>query len=1175
MLRFCFGASGAGKSTGLYEEIIKRSIKEPGKNYLIIVPDQFTMQTQKDVVRLHPSHAIMNIDVLSFGRLSHRIFEETGHGSFSVLDDVGKSLVLMRVADMLGDRLPIIGRNMHKPGYIDEVKSTISEFMQYGISDKELALLEEKSCKKGALTAKLGDLRLIYSEFLSYIQDKYITTEETLDILCSALAESDLIKDSVVVFDGFTGFTPIQYRVIKKLLMLCSEVMFSVTIDPKVDPYSDYKEQELFMLSKKTVRDLEKLEYQVNTERGASVPDFETFRNMRHSEMANKAEGGDIFIADEGVKRLEHNEALKYLEKTLFRYGNKPFDGENGSISLYQAQTPTEEIRQTMIKISDLVREHGYAYRDFAIVCGSLDAYSDIVARQAEIFDIPVYVDKNVDVLFNPFLEYVTSALGIVISGYKYEDVFHYIRSGMTDFDRKDADLLDDYVRALGIRSQKQWEDRFSRHMPKKFRPRKKDESGQERELLEMQKLEAMREHISSDLKPLFDAKKGSVRDISAALLKVIEDNNCAGKLAAYKDMFEERGDGKKAKEYQQIYDKVIGLIKQIDDLIGSDTMDLMQYRDILVTGLGDIKVGTIPQDVDRIIVGDIERTRLKEIRVLFFVGVNDGSIPSNVGGGGILSDIDRQFLTDLDTGIELAPTPRQQMYIQRLYLYMNLTKPTDRLFLSYAELGNDGKSQRPAYLIPKIKDMYPGINVERPQDGSFVSQTVNPKDSMNVLSGMLRDYAAGRAAGENGKLLMTLVEAMGGENNETIKKMTDAAFMHYESKPLAKAVALALYSANFENSVSRLEKFAGCCYSHFIKYGLHIDERQEYKFEYADLGNVFHEVLEEYTGYLITNDIDWKDLSQQESDEILNRALTKCFDSYGETILRSSARNEFISERIKRILARTVSTLQYQISKGSFKPAFVEMGFSEAGKIDEIDITLSEDEKQGITERMKLHGKIDRVDLCEDEDNVYVKVIDYKSGSKKINIASLYYGLQLQLVMYMNVAMAAEKKISGGKNVVPAAILYYHVDDPMIDGSEGMQPDVINDAIRKELKMTGLVNDNPDVIKLLDGDFTRKSDVIPVEYKTDGSFTAASKVASSEDYRKISEFVNGRIREFGKRILDGDIQVNPYEMGQSNSCKYCSYRSVCGFDEKIPGYRKRTLDIKEAEALEKILNGD
>ena len=1177
MLRFCFGASGAGKSTGLIEEIIKRSFNNTDTDYLIIVPDQFTMQTQKDVVRMHPSHAIMNIDVLSFGRLSHRVLEETSKSSFSVLDDVGKSLVLRRVADILGDRLPIIGGNMHKLGYIDEVKSIISEFMQYGIGDDSLKLLEEKSSSKAALNSKIKDLRLLYSEFLRYIQGKFITTEETLDILCKAIPQSSLLKDCVIVFDGFTGFTPIQYRVIKELLRVSQEVCVSLTISPNENPYAgSFEEQELFMLTKKTVRDLEKIEYELCKETGAIANgslDFEAWRNIRNTEMSGKTEGGDIFIKDETVMRLKDNPPLAFLEQNLFRYSSHKYGEKQASIQIFETQTAEEEVRRTMIKIRELVREEGYAYRDIAVVCGNLGAYANLVKRAARKFDIPVYIDQNTGLLLNPFIEYITSAINIAVSGYRYEDVFHYMRSGMTGFSKEDTDILENYVRALGIKGQKQWEDRFMRRMPTKFKRKKSESDDNELELIE--KLDGMRARISSELKPLFEAKERTAAEMTDALIRMIEENECSKKLELYKDKFDKFGDREKAKEYDQVYQKVMDILKQISALIGDDKLDLKEYKDILKVGFGDIEVGTIPQDVDRIIVGDIERTRLREIKALFFMGVVDGYIPSNAGGGGILSDMDRQYLTELGTGIELAPNPRQQMYIQRLYLYMNLTKPTDRLVLSYSELGNDGKSVRPAYLIPKIMSLYEGMEVERPEDAPFEEQVSCVNDSLDDLAGMMREYSLGILGDKKKTELSTLYEIIGRkyEDKDFLKKLTDAAFKHYEDKPLAKNIALALYGANLENSVSRLEKFASCCYAHFLRYGMGLSERKEYDFASTDLGNVFHEVLEKYTSEIISRKISWKDLPKEESDEILNRVLTECVDAYGETILLSNARNEFMVERIKRILIRTVDTLKYQISKGSFEPAYVEMDFREAGNIDAINIALTEDEKKKIVERMKLHGRIDRIDLCEDSDHVYVKVIDFKSGGKKLSIASLYYGLQLQLVMYMNVATAASKKIFGGKEAVPAAILYYHVDDPMVSGSGDLQPDVINSEIIKALRTTGLVNENRDIINMLDSSINGTSDVIPVGFNKSGDVTAASSTVTNEDYSAITRYVDKKIREFGRNILNGDIKINPYEMDGKGACKYCEYKGICGFDEKIPGYSRRKLDLDDKEAMELIRN--
>ncbi|MEE3496642.1 MAG: helicase-exonuclease AddAB subunit AddB, partial [Butyrivibrio sp.] len=764
MLRFCFGASGAGKSTGLIEEIIKRSFNNTDTDYLIIVPDQFTMQTQKDVVRMHPSHAIMNIDVLSFGRLSHRVLEETSKSSFSVLDDVGKSLVLRRVADILGDRLPIIGGNMHKLGYIDEVKSIISEFMQYGIGDDSLKLLEEKSSSKAALNSKIKDLRLLYSEFLRYIQGKFITTEETLDILCKAIPQSSLLKDCVIVFDGFTGFTPIQYRVMKELLRVSQEVCVSLTISPNENPYAgSFEEQELFMLTKKTVRDLEKIEYELCKETGAIANgslDFEVWRNIRNTEMSGKTEGGDIFIKDETVMRLKDNPPLAFLEQNLFRYSSHKYGEKQASIQIFETQTAEEEVRRTMIKIRELVREEGYAYRDIAVVCGNLGAYANLVKRAARKFDIPVYIDQNTGLLLNPFIEYITSAINIAVSGYRYEDVFHYMRSGMTGFSKEDTDILENYVRALGIKGQKQWEDRFMRRMPTKFKRKKSESDDNELELIE--KLDGMRARISSELKPLFEAKERTAAEMTDALIRMIEENECSKKLELYKDKFDKFGDREKAKEYDQVYQKVMDILKQISALIGDDKLDLKEYKDILKVGFGDIEVGTIPQDVDRIIVGDIERTRLREIKALFFMGVVDGYIPSNAGGGGILSDMDRQYLTELGTGIELAPNPRQQMYIQRLYLYMNLTKPTDRLVLSYSELGNDGKSVRPAYLIPKIMSLYEGMEVERPEDAPFEEQVSCVNDSLDDLAGMMREYSLGILGDKKKTELSTLYEIIG-----------------------------------------------------------------------------------------------------------------------------------------------------------------------------------------------------------------------------------------------------------------------------------------------------------------------------------------------------------------------------------------------------------------------------
>ncbi|MDE7186764.1 MAG: PD-(D/E)XK nuclease family protein, partial [Lachnospiraceae bacterium] len=553
-----------------------------------------------------------------------------------------------------------------------------------------------------------------------------------------------------------------------------------------------------------------------------------------------------------------------------------------------------------------------------------------------------------------------------------------------------------------------------------------------------------------------------------------------------------------------------------------------------------------------------------KQVRVLFFLGVNDGNIPKGAGNGGIISDIDREFLRESE--LELAPSPRQQMYIQRLYLYLNMTKPSGKLYLSYAKAGNDGKSLRPAYLIDLVRKLYPALAVETPENAPVEEQIVCGRDGMSVMADMLREYAYGRVTEASGRQTFTFFHSYHSRQQyqDTTDRMIEAAFYRYSGTPLSKMVTRALYGTLLQNSVSRLERYAACAYSHFLQYGLALRERDAYSFEDVDMGNVFHGVLELFARKLEESGYTWFDFPEEAAERFVSEAIEAYAASYGETILYSSARNRHLLGRMGRILKRTVLTLQAQLKKGAFVPEKFEMAFSMIEDLDSLNIALNEQE------RMRLRGRIDRVDTCEVEDTVYVKVIDYKSGSRRFDLAALYYGLQLQLVVYMNAAMEMEQRKHPDKKVVPAAMLYYHIDDPMVEDGDGMTPEQINAKLLQELKMTGLVNEDDRAVRLLDSEFTEKSEILPLERKKDGSFSARSSVIKEEDMRVVSNYVNQKIRELGSGILDGTIAVNPYEQGGNQACTYCAYQSVCGFDSRVGGYEMRKLPkLSGEDALE------
>ena len=1132
-LQFYFGPSGSGKSKRLHQDVLHMAAKDPDCNFLFLVPDQFTMQTQTDLVKESPGGGIMNIDVLSFGRITHRIFEETGYGRKPVLDDTGKSLVLRKVASSVKEELPVLSGNLNKIGYIHEIKSAISEFKQYGLSVERVGELAEFSKSRGTLYYKLKDLKTLYQAFDTYVAERFITTEDTLALLSRAVHESKIMKNSVVIFDGFTGFTPIQYRLIAELMELSRMVIVSVTLGEGENPYRIMGEQELFYLSKKTVRDLQK---------------WAQKRNVRQAE--------DVYLGKDGLPRFRESRELAHLEKQLFRYPLKPYEESQKdsipAIQIREAMSPAGEVRGACILIKKLVLEQNYSYRDIAVVTGELETYGDFFEREAATYDIPVFIDRTRGILLNPFLEYIRSALRIVLQNFSYESVFHYLRSGLADFTMEETDLLENYILATGIKGRKKWGELFTRNAT--------------------EQINELRARLYGQMEPLLQ-KQETASGYVKALYEFIVAGRIQEKLLTFEEQFRADGEEERAKEYAQIYRLVMELLNQIEGLLREETMTLQEFADILDSGFAEIEVGTIPGGVDRVIVGDMERTRLNQVKVLLFLGVNDGNIPRNANKGGIISDIDREFLKDSD--IELAPTPRQQMFTQRLYLYMNMTKPSERLYLSYARISSDGKTLRPSYLIDTVKALFPCAYQGNLMEGkeSVTERIMGKKDALPYVAEELRERAQGRAGGMTDEEFFSLCRIYWEDSafRGQMEKLLQAAYEHYEHKPLGAMIARMVYGTVLENSVSRLERYAACAYAHFLQYGLNLKEREVFQLENTDLGNIYHEVLEVFSHRLKEHGYTWLDFPKEEGEQLLWEALENCSMQYGETILYSSARYQYMIERMYRILKRTIWALKEQLKSGKFQPEAFEMSFSRVENLDAVNITLSEEEK------MKLRGRIDRLDTCEDEDHIYVKVIDYKSGNKKFDLAAVYYGLQLQLIVYMNVAAEMMKKSHPDKEVVPAALLYYHVNDPMIKSEEELSPEQVNDQLLKELRMNGLVNDSEEVIGLLDGSFATKSSIIPVERKSDGSLSARSSVVNRQDYEVISNYVNQKMHQFGTEILQGNIEVNPCEQGNTESCTYCTFREICAFDGKIPGFEKRKpghgMDVlkDEQDILEKM----
>ena len=1089
-LKFIFGPSGSGKSQFLYNRIVEESEAHPERQFIVLVPEQFTMQTQKDLVAAHPAHGIMNIDVLSFARLAYRVFEETGGGQLPVLDDEGKNLVLRKIAGDFEGELKVLRGNMKKPGYISEVKSVISEFTQYDVGEEEICRVMETAGEDSNLSCKLEDILKLYLGFSEYLDKKYITKEELLDVLSREIGKSEILKDSTVALDGFTGFTPVQNRLLRELMRCCREVVVTVIMDERENPFSYRSPYQLFSLSKHMVSSLS----DIAKEEKIAVEEPE-------------------YLYGKPV-RFEGNDALSFLERNIFRCGREAFGREQEAVSVRGARNPREEAFAAAGEIRALVRERKYRFRDIGVIASDMDVYGDYLEEAFAAYDIPAFMDHKRSILLNSFVEYVRSLLNMAEQGFTYESVFRFLRTGLSGIDYEDTCVLENYVIGLGIKGYKKWQCRWERLL-----------KGMDAE--DLRRLNRLRTQFVEKVDGfvfVLKQRQKTVRDITEALYEFMVREELQLKLKRQEEMFLAEGELALAKEYAQVYRILMELLDKFVELLGDEAVSLKEYGKLLDAGLSEARVGVIPPSVDQLVAGDVQRTRLKDIKALIFIGANDAYLPGALLRTGLLSERDRERFQK--EKISLAPGGKEQAYIQKFYLYMNLTKPSERLSVYFSKVSPEGKSMRPSYLIQEIRRLYPLLVVSDEEGRPLRDRELTEDMGMDLL---IKGFQ-GRELTDRGWQELYAWYLRDPRLKERAERLLLAGYYSRPSDGLTREVAERLYGKDFEDSITRIERFSACAFAHFLTYGLNLREREEYEFQAVDLGIICHSALEAFSKRLQRENIGWTELSDELRRQYIDESVEEAAADYGNLVLSSSERNAYMVVRMKRMLERTVWALAKQLSAGDFEPAAYEFRFK--------------------------NGKIDRIDTCEDGDKVYVKVMDYKTGSRAFDVVALYHGLQLQLMVYMDAALGEQERRHPGMEAVPAGVFYYRLSDPVVDkGEEDTEA-----AVLKELKPDGLINLQDEVLEHLDRRREGESLAVPIKYNKNGSLSKTSKAVPEEEFRLMMGHALKKIETAHQEILMGETVAAPYRRGTESGCDYCGYRHVCGFDLKVPGYRYRDI---------------
>lgn len=1121
-LKFIIGNSGVGKTEYLYNWVIGESERDKERTYFYVVPEQFTMQTQRDLVQRHPRGGILNIEVQSFLRLAYRVFDEVGASLVPVLNDTGKMMVLRRVYEACKQQLHVLNISPSNPGGLDEVKSLLSECLLYDVDLEELSALADEHAM-GGLGYKLRDVKLLSDQFFAYLETHYITSEQIMELLIRVADQSALLKNSVLILDGFTGFTPLQNRLIEKLLLYCRQVIVVITADPQIVGVGQLSEQHLFYLSSKTMRHLSLIA------RKQHVPVDEPL----------------CFHPSENP-RLSGAPALAHLEESIFRQRQRIFQKRQDAIRLYELAKPEQEALFAASEIARLVRSGECRYGQIAVVSGAMDQYEAALRRAFEEYDIPYFYDYKSPLLLNPMLEWIRAVLGMVAERFTCESVLRYFRCGLSELSDSQIDSLENYILECGIRGFSGYEQVWV------YR-------GGDRTAQELSMLNEIREQFVSDVGPLVSVWENSdatVRDKTVILYEFMERKGLYDRLSEREQYYTSHGNLAKAKEYAQVYGLVIDLLDQYVELLGSERLPIMEYMQILDSGFADASVGVLPPGNDCVILGDVERTRLKEIDVLFFIGVNDGIIPSAYAGGGILSEAEREMLVKYQAS--LAPLPCETLAIQKYYLYLLLTKPRRRLYLTYSASTGAQEEARPSFLIASVRRLFSDMEIRRQPVGCT---SLSDVQTWEELYRYMQNYVSGQSgcADTTDWTCACLVGQSNASFWERIRRMREAAVYQNREHGISAQTARQLFGSKLYGSATRMERYSACPFSHFIQYGLRLKPRKRLEFTPADNGTVFHEALEMYSSYLIAH--RGEECTPEQTSELLERVLEEGIVRAGAQSLYRTARGTYHRGRMLRMLSRSAWVIQEQLSRGDFEMANYELDFSDHEGI--LPLTLDRENSLILT------GRIDRMDVFAEDGRRYLRIIDYKSGSRSFSLSEWFHGLSLQLPLYLRAAVALQEKAHPDCEIIPAGIFLQHLDDPVLKLEPAETPEEYRDRLLQMMRLDGYVNEDYGLIQKMDHTFTDVSRIIPVKRNKNGSYSKVeTKSLKTRHFQMMLDKNDEMLTRIGKGILEGITAISPYRTTKGTPCEYCTYHGICGFDRRIANYAYRTLPTYKTEDI-------
>jgi ATP-dependent helicase/nuclease subunit B len=1149
-IRFVLGRAGAGKSRLFIDEITEKLKKEPnGTPIIYLVPDQMTFLSEYHLINTPSLGGMIRAQVYSFTRLAWRILQETGGISRKHISSAGLNMLIRKIIEDKKENLKLFGRAADKTGFIQHVESMLTEFKRYCVTPEELVSKQEELEDKGipnSLHDKLHDLEIIYRDFEDALLGKYLDSDDYLRLLAESLQKSTYLQNAEIYIDGFHSFTPQEYLVIGQLMKSCKCVSIALTLDrPFRSSVPD--ELHLFRMPAETYGTL-----------------YEMAMNLQ------------VVVEEDLVltnpKRYESPE-LEYLESQFERRPVVPYKDKT-NLKLLQSANRRAEMEGIAREIRELVRTKQYRYQDFAILVRNGQDYQEVMETVFFDYEIPYFIDQKRPMFHHPLIELIRSSLEIINSYWRYEPIFRAVKTDLlfplqdeTQELREKMDRLENYVLAYGIKgnrwlTKERWNYRRIRGLELENLPQTDAEKKIEHELNELRLfITAPILRLSRRLK---NAKSG--RELCEALFLYLEELNIPAKLEKLRISAENKGNLVSAREHDQAWNAVIDLMDQFVDIFGENVISLKEFALIFDSGLESMRFSLVPPAVDQILVANLELSRLSDIKVAFVIGLNDGVMPTRINEEGIFADVDREALNQ--NGLKIAPSSKTRLLDEEFIAYKAFTTPSHYLYFSFPLANEEGKALLPSPYIKRIKEMFPNlvekVVVNDPSELSFHEQleyVSHPNTTIAHLTSQLQQKNRQYPIPDFWWDVYNFYIENTYKKDQTVHVLS-SLFYQNSTKTLSENTSKDLYGENILASVSRMELFHGCPFSHFATHGLKLRERQTFKLEAPDIGDLFHGALKWIAEEVQKQGLSWSSLTKDQCNYLAREAVAFLAPKLQHQILLSSNRHHYIKRKLEHVIGRASHILSQHSKASGFVPIGMELGFGPEATLPPFTFTL----KNGT--KMELQGRIDRIDKAQDETGVYLRVIDYKSSARSLDLTEVYYGLALQMLTYLDIVVTHSKSLIGTESV-PAGVLYFHLHNPIVKSNKLLTLDEIEEEIFKSFKMKGLMLEDSNVVKLMDQSLENgSSKIVSAELKKDGTLSARSQVASKDDFKTLSHYVRNLYEKSGNAISSGVVDINPYQLKKRTPCEYCSFKSVCQFDQSLDENQYRVLTPRKPDDL-------